>query len=200
MRINTLDDYLAIGRRLKSDKERPYNGFPYHLAYPATPIQRNFKRANPQLEPTVCGITGFSDPADPRGRGYIFTHLENYEEHQCLEWLPCCKLAHRLLHDRFINPKAWFRFVAEHYVHGAWWTMLTTSPVKMFVRPAPSGGIMRPFWSIYPKGLPAHGEFWPEYATEAGISRDLFLADDIRETIKFFWNFPGESEGNSPAS
>lgn len=190
MKIETLADYVKVGK-IVCNAPWHYNGFPPDQRALVNKPQRETKKANPHLEPTVCDMTGWTDPDDPRGRGYIFTHLENYELGECLDWLPVSKLTHRILHARFTNPKGWFRYVAQHYRHGAWWTMLCMSPVKMFVRPAPDGGILRPYWSVYPIGLPKPGEYWEDYATKVGISRDLFLAEDIRETIRFFWDFPG---------
>lgn len=192
MKIETLSDYVKVGKIVCSAPWH-YNGFPPEVRALVNQPQREVKKAIPEIEPTVCDVTGWSDPADPKGRGYIFTHLENYSLDACLDWLPVSKLTHRILHARFVNPKAWFRYVAKHYRHGAWWTMLCMSPVKMFVRPAPGGGIMTPYWSVYPIGLPRSGEYWEDYATRAGISRDLFLAEDIRETIRFFWSFPGSN-------
>lgn len=196
MRIETLSDYVKVGKIVCSAPWH-YNGYRPEERMLVNKPQREFKKANPHLEPTVCGITGYSRPDDPRAAAsfYCFSHLENYSVEQCLEWLPVSKLAHRMLHSRFVQPKAWFRFVAKHYRHGAWWTMLSMSPVKMFERRALDGTRMQPFWSIYPIGLPRHGEHWEDFATKAGISRDLFLAEDIRETIRFFWSFPGSDEG-----
>ena len=200
MKINFLEDYIAVGK-VVCGQPRHYNGFPHAVRQLVNIPQRDHRRFSPHKNPLVCDITGFSAPDDPKGKGYMYAHLENYEVATCLDWLPCSIIAHRTLHARFVRPKAWFDMVARHYVHGAWWTMLCMSPVKMFVRPSPDGGIMAPYWSIYPLGLPKPGvptKEWQDYATKAGISRDLFLANDVRETIRYFWSFPGADAATLP--
>ncbi len=69
------------------------------------------------------------------------------------------KYAHTLLHRRFIEPDKWMRFVAKHYVHGAWFTFLTMDVWDMY----------RPYDDIYPDGLPCAKKTWPEYADAKGI-------------------------------
>lgn len=168
-----MHDYLVAGRRLLDS--RVYNGFTWDERIAVNPVQRTRRRHD---NPLVCSISGYSAPHDPKGSGYMFTHLEDYR--RPLEWLPVGKRAHRLLHARFVNPRDWFDFVAEHYVHGAWWTMLVMSPVQC----------ARPFDRCYPQGLPMHEERWEAFATAAGLSRDLFRARDIREPIRALWKFP----------
>lgn len=188
MSVLTIADYVEVGRKV--NKARFYNGFtPAERGYSNAP-QREARR-NPEMNPLVCSISGYSVPYDPKGKGYMFTHLEDYSRDEVINsWLPCSKLAHRLLHARFTDPRAWFDFVARNYVHGAWWTMLVMSPFKM--RPAyDANGVRRPpYWSIYPNGLPRVGEFWEDYATKAGISRELFQTADTRVPIRHFWQFP----------
>jgi len=181
MKMQGLNDYIAAGRKVS--KDRWYNGFSPQARNGVNQPQRveRYQRGN---NPTVCSITGYTRPDDPKGAGYMFTHLEDYSIEKSTEWLPVSKLAHRLLHARFVDPRSWFDFVARNYKHGAWWTMLVMSPVKMY----------RSYDEVYPVGLPKDGEFWEAFATEAGISRDLFLSRDLRDPIRFFWGFPEVSK------
>lgn len=184
----TINDYITAGRALTAS--RFYNGFSPEQRQLVNAPQRNYKRANPHLEPTVCSISGYSRPDDPKGAGYIFSHLEHYGVDQCLEWLPTSKLAHRLLHARFTDPRSWFDFVYRNYQHGAWFTFLVMSPTKVGR------------WSydrIYPMGLPKQGEFWTDYATACGIDRELFKARDLRDPIRALWSFPEPLEQVAPA-
>ena len=55
-----------------------YNGFTGEEREASVKPQKQAKDAGNPPEPTKCSVTGFSDPEIPRGRGYIFTHLEDY--------------------------------------------------------------------------------------------------------------------------
>jgi hypothetical protein len=58
--------------------DRFYNGFsPDERALLSRP-QRAERYENSATIPLVCCVTGFSRPDDPRGAGYMFTHLEDY--------------------------------------------------------------------------------------------------------------------------
>lgn len=173
MKLMGMHDYLTAGKALQAS--RIYNGFTWEERIAVNAVQRTRRRRD---NPTVCSISGYSAPHDLKGSGYIFTHLEDYR--RALEWLPVGKRAHRLLHARFTNPREWFDFVAANYVHGAWWTMLVMSPIQCG----------RQFDRCYPVGLPMHDERWEDFATAAGISRELFTARDIREPIRALWKFP----------
>lgn len=122
--------------------ERLYNGFSSSQRASLSHSQR-VERYQCGNNPHVCCVTGFSRPDDPKGAGYIFTHLEDYRKP--LEWYPMSKRAHYLLHRRFIDPKPWERLVAKHYRKGAWFTLLTMNVADMY----------RPFDEIYPVGLPS---------------------------------------------
>ena len=43
-----------------------------------TPIQNLAARSGKLIKPAICSICGLSDPTDPKARGYIFMHLEDY--------------------------------------------------------------------------------------------------------------------------
>lgn len=120
-----------------------YNGFSWNQRRAVTPIQNAAVMSGELIRPTVCSICSFTDPGDPKGRGYIFAHLEDYRTP--LDILPACKRCHHVLHARFSKPDAWLTIVAEHYRAGAWFTLLTMRPEDM----------LRPFDDIYPVGLPA---------------------------------------------
>lgn len=142
-------------------RERTYNGFDYQSRMSTCRPQRQ-ERYELGNNPTVCCITGFTRPDDPKRNGYMFAHLEDYRKP--LDWYPVSKRAHALLHRRFLEPEKWMRFIAKHYVHGAWFTFLTMDVRDMY----------RSFDDIYPDGLPLLGETWPEYADELGITHQLF--------------------------
>lgn len=93
----------------------------------------------------------------------MFTHLEDYREP--LDWYPVSKHVHRLLHRRFLEPERWLRLVIKHYVHGAWFTLLTMDVVDMH----------RPFDDIYPNGLPSAGDTNEDLANEQGICRERLI-------------------------
>ncbi|MCP4185675.1 MAG: hypothetical protein GY761_20620 [Hyphomicrobiales bacterium] len=142
-------------------KDRIYNGFSNKERYRLSIPQRaeRYKKGN---NPSVCCMTGFSRPDDIKGAGYMLAHLEDYR--RPLDWLPMSNRAHNLLHRRFKTPQKWFRLVAKHYVHGAWFTFLTMNVQDMY----------RPYDEIYPHDLPKLGETWPDLADELGIERGSF--------------------------
>jgi hypothetical protein len=122
--------------------DRYYNGFsPDERALLSRPQrEERYKLGN---NPLVCCVTGFSRPDDPRGAGYMFTHLEDYR--RPLDWYPVSKRVHYLLHRRFIDPLPWQRLVKRNYKRGAWFTLLTMDVRDMY----------KPFDEVYPAGLPA---------------------------------------------
>ncbi|MDA9009412.1 hypothetical protein N9K16_05580 [Alphaproteobacteria bacterium] len=128
----------------KNLADRWYNGFsPEDRALLSKPqrIERYVNGNNP----LVCCMTGFSRPDDPKGNGYMVTHLEDYTKP--LDWYPMSKRAHHLLHRRFVDPDPWLRFVDKHYREGAWFTLLTMEVECMYQR----------LETIYSEGLPAAG-------------------------------------------
>jgi len=183
--------YIETGRAVNARRE--YNGYSADQRKLVNRPQRVFKKMHPDTEPTVCSISGYSSPDDPKGAGYCYSHTETYDVEDTLDWYPCSKLAHRLLHNRFVEPRRWFDFVASNYQHGAWFTFLVMSPAKMQYLPS-----RKPYWSVYPHSLPSYGQYWEEYATACGISRELFQQDDLAEIIKFFWSFPRPADGSLP--
>ena len=152
------DDQSLISRNLK---DRIYNGFSNHERLHLSKPQKveRYKKGN---NPSVCCMTGFSRPDDIKGAGYMLAHLEDY--HRPLDWLPMSNSAHNLLHRRFKSPQKWKRLVAKHYVHGAWFTLLTMDIRDMY----------RPYADTYPDGLPKLDENWPELADKMGINRSTF--------------------------
>lgn len=131
-----------------------YNGWNWNQRRAVTPIQNAAVRSGELIHPTVCSICGFTDPSDPKGRGYIFAHLENYAD-PVGSVLPACKRCHHVLHARFTKPDTWLATVAEHYRAGAWFTLLTMRPEDM----------LRPFGELYPMGLPKVD--WPTVSPTA---------------------------------
>lgn len=95
-------------------------------------------------------------------------HLEDYAVP--LQFYPVARYAHALLHQRFTDPLAWNRLVRKHYVHGAWFTLLTMDPADMGRR----------FAEVYPQGLPAEGEVRPAVADALGITPAHFV-DSVAE-------------------
>lgn len=170
---------LQAGRDVH--KQRVYNGFVWAERSAANKPQRVERYENGN-DPKVCSMTGFSDPARSRDRGYIFTHNEDYS--RPLWWHPVSRLTHRILHARFYEPRKWFDWVAAHYKHGAWFTFLSMNPLKQF--PGPGRG----FEFIYPSGLPGPYEVWPDYADQIGLSEELFRSRDLREPIRALWRLP----------
>jgi hypothetical protein len=177
-----LPDVLALGVQVSAS--RCYNGFTWPERMTSNPPQRieRYKRGN---NPTVCSITGFSDPLFPRDRGYIFSHNEDYR--RPLWWHPVSRLTHQTLHARFKNPRKWFDLVARHYVHGAWFTLLSMNPARQFPLPNQPGGR---FDLIYPQGLPDFDKPDPALGDFLGLSRELFLSTDLREPIRALWKWP----------
>ena len=139
-------------------KDRWYNGFsPEDRALLSKPQRaERYSRGN---NPTVCCMTGFTRPDALKGTGYMFTHLEDYR--QPLNWYPMSKRAHTLLHRRFLEPEKWMRLVEKHYVHGAWFTLLTMNVSDMY----------KPFDEVYPLGLPDHNSLWCDYADVCGVTK-----------------------------
>jgi len=156
-------DIRELSKRNYSD--RWYNGFSPKDRMLLSKPQRaeRYSRGN---NPMICCMTGFSRPDALRGTGYMFTHLEDYQKP--LLWYPMSKRAHTLLHRRFVEPEKWMRFVAKHYVHGAWFTLLTMNVRDMY----------EPYCKTYPQGLPSAQEVWPDYADECGVKR-LYLSLDV---------------------
>ncbi len=142
-------------------QDRWYNGFSPEDRTQLSRPQRHerYSRGN---NPTACCMTGFSRPDDLKGNGYLFTHLEDYRKP--LAWYPMSKRAHTLLHRRFKEPEKWMRFVAKHYVHGAWFTLLTMNVNDMY----------KAFDETYPEGLPAQDELWTRDADKKEISSTSF--------------------------
>lgn len=142
-------------------KDRWYNGYSNKQRSLANRPQREerYKRGN---NPTTCCMTGYSRTDDLKGAGYMFTHLENYDEP--LNWYPMSKRAHYLLHRRFLDPKPWMRLVARNYRHGAWFILLTMNVSEMY----------EPFKNTYPNGLPEYDQLWPQYADKLGVSQTSF--------------------------
>ena len=138
-------------------RARTYNGFPADYRASSNAPQRT-ERYDRGRNPIRCCMTGYSRPDDPKGAGYIFTHLEDYR--RPLDWYPMSKRAHYLLHRRFIDPIAWLKLVIRNYEHGAWFTLLTMDVRDMY----------QPFDQTYPYGLPGAEELWPALADEMGIS------------------------------
>lgn len=118
-----------------------YNGFSQEERRATIPIQNAAIRDGRLQRPTTCSICGFSDPSQPKSRGYIFLHLEDYR--QPLDILPCCKGCHAALHARFTDPARWLRRLERHGQAGRWFMNLTMDPLSQ----------TRPFDQIYPAGL-----------------------------------------------
>lgn len=128
--------------RKRKPFELPYNGWSWEERCAITPIQNEALRTGKIKRPTTCSICGFSDPANPKGRGYIFLHTERYD--RPLEIYPVCKRCHAALHARFRDPERFRVLVADNFVEGAWFTLLSFDPASQF----------RPFEETYPMGLP----------------------------------------------
>lgn len=120
----------------------PYNGFTHDQRMATNPIQRRALEDGTLIRPDRCSICGFSDPADPTGRGYIFLHLEDYR--RPLAILPACKRCHAALHARFREPGRWLRIARRHWQEGLWFALLSMDPESQ----------TRPFDETYPRGLP----------------------------------------------
>ena len=67
-----------VGPLCIGDPGSDYNGWTWAERTAATPVQKRALAEGAIRQPTVCGITGFSAPDDPRGRGYVFMHNEDY--------------------------------------------------------------------------------------------------------------------------
>ncbi len=121
---------------------RWYNGFSPEQRGAVTPIQNAAVRSGKLIKPTICSICGFSDPTDPKGRGYIFMHLEDYRTP--LNILPACKRCHAALHARFDRPGPWLRILAVNSKPDCWFAGLSMDP----------GSQRAPFDETYPEGIP----------------------------------------------
>lgn len=135
----------------------PYNGFSHDERVATNPIQRDALARGLIQRPDTCSICGFSDPVDPKGRGYIFLHLEDYR--RPLEFLPVCKTCHAALHARFRAPDRWRTVLDRHAAPGRWFMLLTMGPASQTM----------PFDRIYPAGLPGPWERrWQDSAARSG--------------------------------
>lgn len=152
-----------VGPLCIGDPGGDYNGFTWAERAATTPMQKLAVAEGRVRKPAVCGITGYAAGDDPRGRGYVFMHNEDYG--RPLEFYAVGRFAHHALHSRFTDPLRWFRLVRRHYVHGAWFTLLTMDPADM----------KRPFTEVYPKGLPPHGTLWSDVADDLGVSPQVFV-------------------------
>lgn len=130
-----------------------YNGFSPEARRAITAIQNAALGAGTLTRPTTCCICGFSDPARPKGRGYIYCHTEDYR--QPLVIYPTCKKHHADLHARFADPARWERVLWDHGRPGEWFTLLSMDPASQW----------RPFDETYKDGLPL---------PTSDIRRDLF--------------------------
>ena len=119
-----------------------YNGFDDKARRAVTPIQNEAIRKGELVRPTKCNICGFSDPAHPQGRGYIYLHTEDYR--LALLIYPLCKRHHADLHARFRDPERWQRVLRQYARPGAWFTLLSLDPASQW----------RSLSETYPEGLP----------------------------------------------
>ena len=127
-----------------------YNGFDHDARVTVNPLQRQLLKSGAIQPATVCSICGFSDLSDPRGRGYIYLHLEDYERPDAI--LPACKKCHPALHARFKDPERWLRVLDRNWQPGRWFTLITFDPGSQFA----------PYLVTYPGDLPTVNEVWPE--------------------------------------
>ena len=134
---------IAFEKSLRRPYRLPtYNGFTHEQRVATLPIQKAAAVSGSWLHPARCSICGFSDPSDPRGRGYIFAHLEDYD--RPLRVHPACRPCHAALHARFNDPSRWLNVSARHGYAGSWFRLLTMDPAYQ------AAG----FWDIYPQDLP----------------------------------------------
>jgi hypothetical protein len=120
----------------------PYNSFSPEERRATTPLQNAAMREGRLVRPQRCSICRFGDPVHIEGRGYIFSHLEDYRDP--LAVLPACKTCHAALHARFRDPERWLRIAERHTRPGAWFLALTLDPASQEA----------PFDRTYPVGLP----------------------------------------------
>lgn len=118
-----------------------YNGFSEDERKATNPVQNQAFRDGRLQRPTTCSICGFTDPNDPKGRGYIYAHLEDYRKP--LDILPCCKRCHAALHARFREPERWLALLEQYGQPGKWFTRLSMEQESQ----------TRPFDETYPDGL-----------------------------------------------
>lgn len=119
-----------------------YNGFTHEQRVATLSVQKAAAASGAWAHPTRCSICGFSDLSDPRGRGYIYAHLEDYG--RPLHIHPTCRPCHVALHARFDNPARWLAVSTRHGHAGSWFRLLTMSPAHQ----------AESFWDIYPQDLP----------------------------------------------
>ena len=99
-------------------------------------------------------------------------HNEDYA--RPLSFYAVGRTAHHALHSRFTDPLRWFRLVRQHYVRGAWFTLLTMNPADM----------KRPFGEVYPMGLPEDAALWPDVADRIGMSSEVFATSVAEATVR----------------
>jgi hypothetical protein len=119
-----------------------YNGFTHDQRIASIPVQKAAVLTGALAWPTRCSICGFSDRSDPRGRGYIFAHLEDYD--RPLRLHPTCKPCHAALHARFREPTRWRSRIECRGHPGSWFHQLTMDPEHQAAS----------YWAIYPGDLP----------------------------------------------
>lgn len=129
-------------RRTRSYRLPTYNGFTHEERIATLPIQKAAVVSGAWMPPMRCSICGFSDPGDPRGRGYIFAHLEDYD--RPLRAHPACRPCHAALHARFDDAARWLAVSARYGHAGSWFRLLTMNSAHQ------AAG----FWDIYPQDLP----------------------------------------------
>lgn len=129
-------------RRTRSYRLPTYNGFTHEQRVATLPIQKAAVASGTWTHPTRCSICGFSDLSDPRGRGYIFAHLEDYDRPFRVH--PACRPCHAALHARFDDPRRWLAVSIQHGQNGSWFRLLTLNPADQAAA----------FWDIYPQDLP----------------------------------------------
>lgn len=127
-----------------------YNGFDDAARRAVTPIQNAAISGGRMTRPTTCCICGFSDPAQPRGRGFVYCHLEDYNAP--FDIYPVCKRHHADLHARFREPERWAKVVRQYGRAGEWFMLLSLDPASQW----------RPFPETYGSGLPPPGDPWIE--------------------------------------
>ena len=146
------------GRRKHNFTLPHYNGFDHHQRVAVNPIQRQLLKDEVILQPVACSICGYSRPNDLQGSGYIYTHLENYDDPTAV--LPTCKSCHADLHARFKDRGRWERKLYQNYERGRWFTLLSMSSDSQF----------RPFHETYPNDLPGPYEVWEEEKWSSDIA------------------------------
>jgi hypothetical protein len=136
---------------------RSYNGFSWRERVASIAPQKaaQANKACPEL--LMCSVTNERAPR-------IVSHLEDYRPEAVLKWLPCSYRVHMALHRRFSSPRQWYRIIYENYRHGHWASLLTMNSASRYTR----------YEKLYPEGLPAYDEVWPDMADRLGLHRELF--------------------------